>query len=217
MQNILGVVRAAVVAGAIAWASTASANVISIDFPQDVVPGTMVNNGNGMAGGFVISPSAEYTLVAPGGGGGSLIASGLGFDSDGPANPNFLGPYKLSTASLYIGSTGSPFSLLSLSLISSGFDDLFEVVSSKGGVYNVPHQPGGGTIDIDFSDPAWTDIDWFLLGYFDAGVPTVGLTQMVVSSVAEPATLLLFGVGLLALCAFGRPRNGLRERSRAFS
>ena len=206
MQAILKLTRAATVVAAIAWSGTANANVISIDFPQDVTPSTLVNHGNGTADGFQLSPTAEYSLIAPGSGGSGIIASGLGWDSEGPANPTYLGPTKLSTASLYIGKSGTPFSLTSLTFVSSGFDDNFEVLSSNGGVYHVPHMVG--TSDVAFSGTSWTDIDWLIFGYFDAGAPTVGLQSMVVSTVDEPAALGLFALGLLALVGFRRsPRE----------
>jgi len=204
MTSIVKLACAAVAAAGIVWSAAASAGVITINFPQDVTPGTLVSHGNASADGFQISPSAEYSLVAPGSGGHGIITSGLGWDSQGPVNPGYLGPMKLSTASLYVGYNGSPFSVMNLTFVSTGLDAAFEVMSSNGGVYKVPHMTG--TSDVSFSGAGWTDIDWLIFGYFDAGVPTVGLQSMVIDPVDEPAAIALFAAGLLAL--FGLRRAG---------
>lgn len=204
-MRILGLACALAMAGAVICASTAKADIIAVNFPTDVTPGTAVSDQNAMADGFRISPSAEYSLVQSGGPG--IISSGLGWDSDGAANTSYLGPLKVSTASLYVDHGGAAFTLTSAVFVSSGLDDNFEVMSSKGGVYDIPQM--AGDLSVDFTGALWTNIDWLVFGYFDAGVPAAGLQQLVFS-VEEPATLAVFGLGLLTLLVIRR-----RQVSRA--
>jgi hypothetical protein len=186
----------AVVIGALLWSPAARAGLVTINFPQDVVPSTVFSGNNATAGGFRISPSSEYALIAAGG--PSIIPHGIGWDSGGPANPSYLGPVKVSTASLYVDHGGTPFSLQSIEFVSSGLDSAFQVLSSKGGIYLVPHMFGAADVSFAGSPSLWTDIDWLIFGYFDAGVPSAGIDQLVVS-VDEPETLTLFALGLAAL------------------
>lgn len=145
-----------------------------------------------------------------GGGSSGLISSGISWDSGAPANANYLGSSKLGSSSLFIDNSGAAFDLISVAFASTGEDDAFEMISSKGGVYNVPHTVG--TLDVSFSDsdPLWNGIDWLMFGYHDAGLPTVGLQQLVldppVFAVDKPATLATFGLGLIGLIALRRNR-----------
>lgn len=215
MRIVRGLMRAVAIAGAVAWCSAASAGIITIDFPQDVAlpPGANSFGSNNLtAGGFRISPSSEFALVNSAGCCG-IIPTGLGWDSDGLPNPDYLGPMKVSTASLFIDAAGAPFSLLGAGFISTGLDDNFVMISSKGGVFDVPRNLVG-TMDVTFPtlQPLWTDIDWLIFGYFDAGLPTAGLTQLTFA-IDEPGTLPLLMTGLLALIATQRRvRSGLRRR-----
>lgn len=210
MRWMNGSLCSAMFAGALIWSSAASAGLVTIKFPQDIVPGTIVSHQNATAGGFRISPSSEYTLVQSGGGG--IISNGIGWDSDGPSNPSYLGPLKVSTASLFVDYGGTPFGLQSVEFVSSGFDDAFQMLSSKGGVFSVPHM--FGTLDVTSlaAQPFWTGIDWLIFGYFDAGAPTVGLEQLVLS-VDEPESVTMFALGLVALVVILRrraPKHGVR-------
>lgn len=186
----------------------AQAGVMTIDFPQDVAPSATVNNGNGVADGFRISPSSEYTLVAPGGDPPGLIAQGIGWDSDGLGNQHYLGSAHPPHASLFVDNGGTPFSLLDVTFIAAGLDDNFMMTSSKGGVFDVPAHLDG-TLSMSFDGSLWTGIDWLTFSYFDAGAPTAGLDQLVVA-VDEPQTLAMVGFGFLLF--LGLQRMPVRAR-----
>ncbi len=192
-------------AAALIAPAAAQAGMITIDFPQDVAPGATISNSNTTADGFRISPSGEYELVNSGGGG--LIKSGLGWDSDGPGNPFYLGPANPADASLFVDAGGASFSLLSAVFVAQRFDDNFQVMSSKGGVLDIPDNLAG-TFDAALSGPQWTDVTWLLFSYFDAGVPTAGIQQLAFA-IDEPGMLAAFAFGL-TLLVLRRPR--LRPR-----
>lgn len=205
--------RLAALLGAILWPMAASAGVITINFPADVVPSTMTSGANATADGFRISPSSEYTLVPAGGAPPGIISQGIGWDSDGPANPNYLGGSKPSLASLFIDDGGTPFSLLGVTFIATLLDDNFTMTSSKGGVFDVPAHLGG-TLSVSFGGdpPLWTDISWLTFSYFDAGAPTAGLEQLVVA-VDEPQSLAMIAISLLLLLGLRRiPQRARRAR-----
>jgi hypothetical protein len=209
--GLFGLIRLAAVVGVLLWPLTARAGIVTINFPDDVAPGTTTSNGNATADGFRISPSGEYTLVTSGGGPG-IIAHGIGWDSDGPPNPAYLGPMKISTASLFVDDNGMPFSLMSARFVAAGFDANFEMVSSNGGTLDIP---AGlvGAFDASFVPglPEWTDITWLTFGYFDAGVPTAGLEQLVFA-VDEPETFGALAIGLLLFSAMLLHRRRARIR-----
>ena len=203
--------RNAAVIGALLSPAIAQAGVMTIDFPQDVAPSTTVNNGNAVADGFRISPSSEYTLVT-GGAGFGVIDQGIGWDSDGPLNQHYLGANAMN-ASLFVDDSGTPFSLLNVTFVAAILDDKFTMTSSKGGVFDVPKHLDG-TFSASFSaDPSlWTDISWLTFSYDDAGAPTAGLDQLVLS-VDEPQTLALLGFGFLLLLGLQRmPVRARRSR-----
>jgi hypothetical protein len=204
--RLFGLIRLAVVVGALLWPLAARAGIVTVNFPDDVAPGTTTSNGNATADGFRISPSGEYTLVGSGGG-PETIAHGIGWDSDGPPNSAYLGPMKVSTASLFFDDNGKPFSLLSARFVAAGLDDNFEMVSSKGGMLDIPRELVG-TFDASFAlgQPLWSDITWLTFGYFDAGVPTAGLERLILA-VDEPQPLGAFAIGLLIFSALLQRRR----------
>ena len=210
MTHFNQLIRRFALAATMIWPTLASAGIITVNFPQDVVPGTTTNTGNATADGFRISPSAEYTLVNSGGSAGGVIERGLGWDSDGPANPFYLGPAHPSDASLFVDAGGMGFSLLSAEFIAQHADDNFQMTSSKGGVLDVPANLVG-TFDATLSGAQWTDITWLLFSYFDAGPPTAGLEQLVFA-VDEPETMAAFALGLVLLIVLRRPRLRTRPR-----
>ena len=210
-DRISGLLIAAVAIGIVSSTPIANAGIVTINFPQDVVPSNTPYAGfqelnNATADGFRISPTGEYDLITSGFPGSPLPGPGIGWNSEPlpitmlgwttTLNPNYLGPIRVSNTSLYIDHSGDPFSLLGVSLLIGAADD-FEMVSSKGGVFDVP---AGffGTIDLSFSVPApkWTDIQWLIFGFDDAGEPEFGINQLVLS-VDEPFTLPLFAAGLI--------------------
>ena len=210
--GLFGLIRFAAVAGVLLWPLAGRAGIVTVSFPDDVAPSTTTSNGNATADGFRISPSGEYELVASGGGPG-IIAHGIGWDSDGPPNPSYLGPMKISTASLFVDDNGMPFSLISARFVAAGLDANFKMVSSNGGTLDIP---AGlvGAFDASFvlGLPEWTDITWLTFGYFDAGAPTAGLEQLVLA-VDEPQTLGAFVIGLLIFCAMLQRRQARIRRA----
>jgi hypothetical protein len=202
--RIVGLIQLAALAGTLLVPMAASAGIVTLDFPTAVGAGGTTGHDNVVADGFRISPSAEYTLVASGGG-GSIIDHGIGWDSDGPSNPHFLGSPKPDVAALFVDAGGANFNLLGATFIAQGFDDAFTVSSSKGGMFDVPVGLVG-TFDASFaSGPEWTDISWLAFSYDDPGAPTAGLDQLVLA-VDEPGTLAVFAIALVILCYAGRRR-----------
>jgi hypothetical protein len=208
-SRTVGLIQLVALAGTLLVPMIARAGIMTVDFPTDVGPGGTISHGNGNADGLRISPSAEYALIAPGGMFGAT-GQGLGWDSDGPANPTYLGPTKIGTASLFIDDGGTPFSLLSATFIAQGDDDNFKMMSSKGGALDIPSNLIG-TFDASFASgqPEWTDITWLTLGYFDAGEPTAGIERLVLA-VDEPGTLAVFALGLVVLGYASRRRATIR-------
>ena len=208
-SGFISSISVAALSAAFLWPAVASAGIMTINFPTDVVPGSPSGNGNAVADGFAISPSSEYTLVNPGSAPPGFIAQGIGWDSDGPANPHYLGS-KSALASLFVGDGGTPFSVISATLIAATLDDDFTMTSSKGGVLDIPaHLDGTFSASFAANPSLWTDISWVTFSYFDAGTPTAGLDQLVVS-VDEPQTLAMVALSFLAF--LGLRRRPVRVR-----
>jgi hypothetical protein len=209
LNQISGLLIASIAIGVMVSTPIANAGIVTINFPDDVVASNTPYVGfqdlnNATADGFRISPTGEYDLIQASF--DRLPGAGIGWNSEPSPitmlgwtttlNPNYLGPIRVSSTSLYIDHSGDPFTLMSVNFLLGGGDD-FEMVSSKGGVFDVPSNIEG-TLDLSISpgDPQWTDIQWLVFGFFDSGEPTVGISQLV-ASVDEPVTLPLFAVGLI--------------------
>lgn len=196
-----------------AWSTAASAGLVTVNFPGDVVAGTTPFSGpsfsssfnNATASGLRLSPSCEFDLGAG--------PAGLSWDRSGCVgsqpnvfgftglNPNYLGSSVVGASSLYVDHGGADFSLVSADLVSAGADG-FEVISSKGGVFLVP-KSGPAPEEFDFVGPGWDDIKWLIFGYDDVGAPQAGFDQLVVD-MPEPLGGGLLGGALVLLLMLRR-------------
>ena len=164
--------------------SDASAEVLTLNFPDDLSPppNACCNNSNAIAQGFRISPSVHYgTVIGP----SAQQLPGIGWDSAGYANPDYLGASTGlgfgGKAALYVDHQRTKFSFLEGDFsISSNFETL-EAVSSNGGLFVFPGT-GSRFTQFSFSGPQWTDIKWLVFAYvsFDPGFPIDGFDQLVV-------------------------------------
>lgn len=93
--------------------------------------------------------------------------------------------------------SGSPFTLTQLDVVTAGG----VITSSKGG--SVSLSSTGTEL---FAGAAWKDIDWFEFtqkGTYNA-IDNIYVSPRL--AVPEPATLLLFGAGLIGLAGYGRKK-----------
>ena len=78
------------------------------------------------------------------------------------------------------------------------------VSSSKGG--NVATDDSADGFFFKLSGPEWTGIKWLVFHNCDCGAPAGGFTALTltVASIPQPAAVLLFGVGAVAVLAWRR-------------
>ncbi|HYM04619.1 MAG TPA: hypothetical protein VET85_16830 [Stellaceae bacterium] len=207
-MRISGIASVVAIAGVILWPAIATAGLITINLPADIVGASPGGNfHNATADGFRISPSCHFDEIVL-----SLATPGIGWDRSGclgpgTGNPDYLGPpVPIVGSGLYVDDNGTPFDLLSIERIGQPF-----FAESSTGATETISAASPLPSEFDFTGSGWSGISWVLFFYDDPGAPAAGFDQMVVD-VAEPPAIAVFGVGLLLLgCALGRPLRRLRR------
>ena len=198
--------RFAAILAALLSISMAQASVITIDFEDPTLGAGAVNLE---IGSFRFSPNFHYDLVP------AFVQSThpsrwIGFDGADPStkNPNFLGPTSVVNPSLWVDFSGAPFSLLGLDPAAMMDSTNWRLTSSNGGLFILPPF----SLDhVDFSGSAWTSVSWLLFtdpesAGFPRGFDNISFLIQDASTVPEPGSVLLVGLGLASIVIVRRKR-----------
>jgi len=190
---------------------------ITIDFEGQVIGNQP--HGPLLIDNFLFTPESRMGVgLIP----GSTTNHWLGFDKEpSVTNPNYPGlGFAANGGLVWVDLMGDPFSLLSLDPM--GPVAPYTVASSNGGSFTL--SPFGWPLPTQhFSGPEWTNVSWLEFRFPESAGGTYGFDNLRVdvssTSVPEPGTAWLVGLGGLALFAVARRkrRSHLVSRSIALS